>query len=80
MVLLVVIRNNTMRNVTDVLIAHLSLSDTMLIVFSTPALLLQEIGSDSFQPGDIFPKICAGVVIFCSIVSVFTVVAIAIER
>jgi hypothetical protein len=80
MVLLVVIRNNTMRNVTDVLIAHLSLSDTMLIVFSTPALLLQEIGSGSFQPGDIFPKICAGVVIFCSIVSVFTVVAIAIER
>ena len=69
-----------MRSVPDILIAHLSLSDIMLIVFSTPPLLLQNISNGISQLGDVFPKICVSVVSFCTVSSVFTVVAIAVER
>ena len=80
MVLLVVKRNRGMRSAIDMLIGQLSLSDIFLIVFRTPFLILQEIINDSFKLPDIFLKICVGVVVFCSVVSAFTVVAIAIER
>lgn len=80
LVLLVVLRNRTMHCVPDTLIAHLSISDIIQIVFATPFLLLQQTNYESFPLEDILSKISMNVTIFCSAISAFTAVTIALER
>ncbi|XP_028399955.1 neuropeptide Y receptor type 1-like [Dendronephthya gigantea] len=77
-IVLVVVKKQTTRNIIDILIAHLSIFDITLIVFTTPPLFLQHI-NNSIQLGKIFQKIFECVTTFCAVISVYTVVAIAIE-
>lgn len=73
------VKKQTTRNIIDILIAHLSVSDITMIIFATPVLLLQHIDK-SIQLGEIVYKIIECVTTIGAVISVYTVVAIALER